>query len=65
MTPFIRVPNNWTPKQVELILGFIDDLHQAIWDQHGHQLCVYWESHPPAEDEEDISDDHLDDDLPL
>lgn len=65
MTPFIRVPDHWTPRQVELILGFVDDLYQAIWDQYGHQLCVYWDSQPPDEDGHDELGDPLDDDLPL
>ena len=44
MTPFIRIPDHWTPKHVELILDFIDDLYQAIWDQYGDVLCLYWDA---------------------
>ena len=42
MNPFIRMPDHWTPRQVELILDFIDDLYQAIWDQYGNEICLYW-----------------------
>jgi hypothetical protein len=42
MNPFIRVPDHWTPGQVELILDFIDDLYQAIWDQYGDEICLHW-----------------------
>ena len=44
MTPFMRIPDHWTPKQVELILDFIDDLYQSIWDQYGDVLCLYWDA---------------------
>jgi hypothetical protein len=57
MNPFIRMPDHWTPQKVELILDFIDELYQSIWDKYGTQLCLHWDTQPPETDEEDAPDD--------
>jgi len=61
----IRMSDHWSPKQVELILDFIDDLYQAIWDQYGHQLCVHWDTQPESGHEDDMTtSEELDDGPP-
>ncbi len=60
MNPFIRMPDHWSPKQVELILDFVDDIYQAIWNQYGHQLCVYWDAQPSTRHEDDTTSEEQD-----
>jgi hypothetical protein len=60
MNPFIRMPDHWTPRKVELILDFIDDLYQAIWNQYGNELCVYWDAQPAGEHEENRVGEEVD-----
>jgi len=64
MNPLIRVPDHWSPAQVELILDFVDDIYQAIWDKYGHQLCMYWDVQPESEHEDDMTSEELDDGPP-
>ena len=43
----IRLPDFWTEEQVDFLLDVVEQLHEAIWDQYGDKLCVYWQDHPP------------------
>ena len=64
MNPFIRLPDHWSPQKVQIILDFVDDVYQAIWDKYGTQLCVYWETPTPPDLVEDPTNIALDDGPP-
>ncbi len=54
----IRLPEDWSLEKVDFLHEFVNQLHEAIWDQYGQALCEYWEKHPPFE--EFIQDDQID-----
>lgn len=50
MNPFIRMPDHWSPKKAELLLDFLDELSQAIWNKYGEALYAHWQSQATTTD---------------
>ena len=57
MNVTIRLPDIWPIEKIDFLHDFVNDLHEAIWQQYGQALCEYWESQPPFEPDIDLSSD--------
>lgn len=42
MKPDIRIPENWTPQQADLVFDFVERILQAIWDQYDNELSALY-----------------------